>query len=80
VAIARALMNDAPLLLADEPTGNLDSAAGESIMRLLTELHREGRTIVLVTHDDSVAAWAQRELLIRDGVIASDRLLQRTAT
>ena len=73
VAIARALMNDAPLLLADEPTGNLDSAAGESIMRLLTELHREGRTIVLVTHDDGVAAYAQRELLIRDGVIASDR-------
>ncbi len=80
VAIARALMNDAPLLLADEPTGNLDSAAGESIMRLLSELHREGRTIVLVTHDDGVAAYAQRELLIRDGVIASDRSLQQTAS
>jgi putative ABC transport system ATP-binding protein len=73
VAIARALMNDPPLLLADEPTGNLDSAAGESIMRLLTELHREGRTIVLVTHDEHVASYARRELLIRDGVIASDR-------
>ncbi|GMW06896.1 MAG: ABC transporter ATP-binding protein [Gammaproteobacteria bacterium] len=73
VAIARALMNDPPLLLADEPTGNLDSAAGEAIMRLLTELHGEGRTIVLVTHDENVAAYAKREILIRDGVVASDR-------
>jgi putative ABC transport system ATP-binding protein len=73
VAIARALMNDPPLLLADEPTGNLDSAAGESIMRLLTELHGEGRTIVLVTHDENVAAFAKRELLIRDGMVASDK-------
>lgn len=80
VAIARALMNDAPLLLADEPTGNLDSTAGEAIMRLLSELHREGRTIVLVTHDDGVASYAQRELLIRDGVIASDRSLRQTAS
>jgi putative ABC transport system ATP-binding protein len=73
VAIARALMNDPPLLLADEPTGNLDSASGESVMRLLTDLHGEGRTIVLVTHDESVAAYAKREILIRDGLIASDR-------
>ena len=73
VAIARALMNDPPLLLADEPTGNLDSAAGDSIMELLTELHREGRTIVLVTHDERVASYAARELEIRDGVLASDR-------
>jgi len=73
VAIARALMNDPPLLLADEPTGNLDSASGQSIMELLTELHAEGRTIILVTHDAATAAYAQRELLIQDGIIAIDR-------
>lgn len=73
VAIARALMNDPPLLLADEPTGNLDSAAGQSIMQLLADLHAEGRTIILVTHDEPTAAYAQRELLIRDGIIATDR-------
>ena len=73
VAIARALMNDPPLLLADEPTGNLDSASGESIMQLLSDLHAEGRTIILVTHDEATAAYAQRELLIRDGIIATDR-------
>jgi ABC-type lipoprotein export system ATPase subunit len=73
VAIARALMNNPPLLLADEPTGNLDAAVGDSIMELLTELNKEGLTIVLVTHDERVASYAARELLIRDGVIASDR-------
>ena len=72
VAIARALMNDPPLLLADEPTGNLDSASGESILELLTDLHKEGRTIVMVTHDQAIAAYAERELYIRDGIIASD--------
>ena len=73
VAIARALMNAPPLLLADEPTGNLDAAVGDSIMELLTELNREGLTIVLVTHDERVASYAARELVIRDGIIASDR-------
>jgi putative ABC transport system ATP-binding protein len=73
VAIARAMMNDPPLLLADEPTGNLDSASGESIMHLLADLRDEGRTIIVVTHDESTAAYAERELLIRDGMIASDR-------
>jgi putative ABC transport system ATP-binding protein len=73
VAIARALMNDPPLLLADEPTGNLDSASGAAIMALLTALHEEGRTIMLVTHDDQVAAYAGRELLLRDGALVSDR-------
>jgi putative ABC transport system ATP-binding protein len=75
VAIARALINDPPLLLADEPTGNLDSAAGNSIMTLLTALHRAGRTIVLVTHDEHVASFADRELFLRDGALASDRAL-----
>lgn len=74
VAIARAMMNDPPLLLADEPTGNLDSAAGEAIMVLLTELHREKRTIILVTHNEAIASHAQRELLIQDGIIATDRI------
>lgn len=73
VAIARALMNDPPLLLADEPTGNLDSAASDSIMQLLKDLNRDGRTIVVVTHDEATAAYADRELLIQDGRIASDR-------
>ena len=73
VAIARALMNDPPLLLADEPTGNLDSTAGASVMELLKELNRDGRTIVVVTHDEATASYADRELLIQDGRIASDR-------
>src|SRR5882672_484586 len=72
VAIARSLINDPPLLLADEPTGNLDSAAGASIMQLLTALHRDGRTIVLVTHDERVASYASRELMLRDGQLVSD--------
>jgi putative ABC transport system ATP-binding protein len=72
VAIARALMNDPPVILADEPTGNLDSTAGESIMQLLTALHHDGRTIILVTHDEHVASYASRELLIRDGALVSD--------
>ena len=73
VAIARALMNDPPVLLADEPTGNLDSAAGETVMELLTQLHKDGRTILIVTHDEATAAYAERELHIADGTIASDR-------
>jgi putative ABC transport system ATP-binding protein len=73
VAIARALINDPPLILADEPTGNLDSAAGAEVMGLLGQLHQEGRTVVLVTHDDAVAAYAEREILFRDGMLRSDR-------
>jgi putative ABC transport system ATP-binding protein len=80
VAIARALMNDPPLLLADEPTGNLDSVASQSIMEVLKKLNVEGRTIVLVTHDDEIAAYAQRSLIIRDGVIAADQFGQEQTT
>jgi putative ABC transport system ATP-binding protein len=75
VAIARALINDPALVLADEPTGNLDSTSGDGVMRLLTELHTEGRTIVLVTHDEHVASFADRELLLSDGVVVSDRMI-----
>ena len=76
VAIARALMNDPPLLLADEPTGNLDSASGDSIMELLAGLNGEGRTIIVVTHDERVASYAAREIVILDGIVASDGLRQ----
>jgi putative ABC transport system ATP-binding protein len=67
VAIARALSNDPRLLLADEPTGNLDSATGAQILDLVRGLHREGRTIVMITHDDKVAAAAPRRVRILDG-------------
>ena len=73
VAIARALINAPALILADEPTGNLDVNAGREIMQLLEYLHVEGRTILLVTHDDAIGAYASREILLRDGTIASDR-------
>jgi putative ABC transport system ATP-binding protein len=69
VAIARALINNPAVLLADEPTGNLDESAGATVMSLLHELNNEGHTIVLVTHDPAVAAHAQRSLAIRDGVL-----------
>jgi putative ABC transport system ATP-binding protein len=73
VALARALINDPALLLADEPTGNLDQTSGNEVMAILGDLHKEGRTILLVTHDDAVAAHARREILLRDGCLVSDR-------
>jgi putative ABC transport system ATP-binding protein len=72
VAVARALVTDPALLLADEPTGNLDSRTGEDVMALFERLHREGNTIVLVTHDPEVAARAHRRIVLRDGSIESD--------
>jgi putative ABC transport system ATP-binding protein len=72
VAIARALVNQPSILLADEPTGNLDSATGEEIMRLFEELHRSGQTIILVTHEQDIAAHALRQIVLRDGLVARD--------
>jgi putative ABC transport system ATP-binding protein len=69
VAIARSLVNDPEVLLADEPTGNLDSETGKQIMELLTELHGQGKTIVLVTHNPLIAVYATHLLHMRDGVI-----------
>jgi putative ABC transport system ATP-binding protein len=74
VAIARALINDPLLLLADEPTGALDTQTGEEIMRLFQSLNDEGKTIVLVTHEPEIAAFAKRKLFFRDGLLVSDEL------
>ncbi|MDD1656562.1 MAG: ATP-binding cassette domain-containing protein, partial [Methanomicrobiales archaeon] len=70
VAIARALVNDPAILLCDEPTGNLDSQTGIQIMEVLAELNRRGRTIIMVTHERDIAAYAQRTITIRDGRVA----------
>lgn len=72
VAIARALANDPSLILADEPTGNLDTASSIEIMELFSELHREGATVVVVTHEEDIASFTQRIIRFRDGQIISD--------
>ncbi len=72
VAIARALVNDPLVLLADEPTGNLDSAAGTEILQLFDELNAQGKTIILVTHDSAVSCHARRAIRLRDGRVESD--------
>jgi putative ABC transport system ATP-binding protein len=71
VAIARALINNPSIIFADEPTGNLDSKTGEEIVKLFQRLHNEGKTIILVTHDEELATVAQRQIIIRDGQIIS---------
>jgi len=74
VAIARALVNEPSILLADEPTGNLDSATSGEIMQVFRDLHRQGQTIVMVTHEHDIAAHAARVVTLKDGAIATDQL------
>ncbi|MDZ4864505.1 MAG: ABC transporter ATP-binding protein [Gemmatimonadota bacterium] len=79
VAIARALVNEPALLLADEPTGNLDSTTSEEIMKVFAELHAQGQTIVVVTHEPSIAEHAERVVVLRDGLLHSDTPNTRVA-
>jgi putative ABC transport system ATP-binding protein len=72
VAVARALVTDPAILRADEPTGNLDTESSLEILKLLRDLNQQGRTIVLITHEADIAAFAQRVVRLRDGVIVSD--------
>ena len=75
VAIARALVNQPSILLADEPTGNLDSVTSEEIMQVFADLHRGGQTVIMVTHEPDIAAHAERTVVLRDGRVESDRRL-----
>ena len=77
VAIARALVNDPSILLADEPTGNLDSATGVEIMALFERLHQQGNTIIVVTHEHDIALHAHRIIFVRDGKVAKDEKVER---
>ncbi len=77
VAVARALVNEPAILLADEPTGNLDSTTSEEIMSVFEELHRQGQTIILVTHERDIAQYAQRQIHLRDGRVERDFLNER---
>ncbi len=79
VAIARALVNRPSILLADEPTGNLDSTTSEEIMAVFSELHRLGQTVIMVTHEPDIAAFAERVIVLRDGRVESDRLNRESA-
>lgn len=75
VAIARALVNGPEVIFADEPTGNLDSVTGEAVLQVIDELHAQGRTIILVTHEKMAAAYARRLIILRDGRVVSDEAM-----
>jgi putative ABC transport system ATP-binding protein len=79
VAIARALVNEPSILLADEPTGNLDSVTSEEIMRVFGDLHAAGQTVIMVTHEADIAAHAERVVVLRDGRVETDRLTRGAA-
>ncbi len=79
VAIARALVNEPSILLADEPTGNLDSTTSEEIMGVFGQLHAQGQTVIMVTHEPDIAAHAERVVVLRDGRVESDRLTRDAA-
>ena len=78
VAIARAIAARPPVILADEPTGNLDSHSTKEIMEVLKELHRSGRTVILITHDDEIAAQVNRVIRIKDGKVEADFMNEQT--
>ena len=80
VAIARALINNPAIILADEPTGNLDSKTSHEIMDILGKIHRDGNTVILVTHEEDISAFAHRVVRLRDGVIESDKLNTHPST
>lgn len=71
IAIARSLINDPSLILADEPTGNLDSKTGDEIMNIFTDLHKKGSSIIMITHDPDLAKYADRVVYLKDGVIGA---------
>ena len=77
VAIARALVNEPSIILADEPTGNLDSKSGHEIMKIFDELHRSGNTIILVTHEDNIAKYSNRIVRLLDGKVVSDKPVKK---
>lgn len=77
VAIARALVNNPSIILADEPTGNLDSKTSVEIMNLITEIHKLGNTVILVTHEEDIAGYARRVVRLRDGIIESDKIREK---
>ena len=77
MAIARALANDPVIILGDEPTGNLDSASGGGILKILDDLHQQGKTLIVVTQDPDIAARAQRTIYLHDGQIIKDSITER---